>query len=150
MLADIGNPTPAELARALDVSPVSVRRWVRADQAPRPVLLALFWLTRWGQSVVACDATNQAQQLAGLLRCLREQLDQAHAEVAELHRTSIDAAGAANGPRWSTVAAITAGVMPLQPGERERGQQRRGGAHEHLAREGLCVHSPGSFSTAWR
>ena len=53
MLDDIGNPTAHALARALDVTPTTVKRWRRAGTAPRPVLLAIFWLTRWGRSRTA-------------------------------------------------------------------------------------------------
>ena len=52
MLDDIGSPTAAELGRALGVTPRAVERWRDAGTAPRPVLLAIFWLTRWGMNAV--------------------------------------------------------------------------------------------------
>jgi len=61
ILDDIGNPTPPMLARALGVSPAAVRRWIQHDQAPRPVMLALFWVTRWGLSLADAEAINLAR-----------------------------------------------------------------------------------------
>lgn len=43
LLTDLGNPTNEAIAKALGVSVVSVRRWKRT-QAPRPAMLALWWL----------------------------------------------------------------------------------------------------------
>lgn len=54
MLDDIGRPSDLDLSRRLGVHPRTVRRWRRADAAPRPVLLALFWVTRWGVDAVDC------------------------------------------------------------------------------------------------
>ena len=53
VLADIGNPTAAAIAAVLDLDERTVRRWIAADKMPRPAHLALFWLTRWGRSIVA-------------------------------------------------------------------------------------------------
>lgn len=96
MLADLGNPAPAELARTLGVSLASARRWVREDQAPRVAMLALFWLTRWGRSQVDCHAVNDARMLAQLARSQADQLAAAQAEVARL--LSIGDFGSANAP----------------------------------------------------
>jgi hypothetical protein len=60
MLDDLGRPRTAALARALDVSPSTARRWIAADHAPRTVLIGLFWLTSWGRSAVDCEAHNAA------------------------------------------------------------------------------------------
>lgn len=79
MLHDIGNPKPDEVAKALRVSTRTVRRWRADGNAPRPVMLAIFWLTRWGMSLIECEAINLAQLHIGLQRCTREQLEQARA-----------------------------------------------------------------------
>ena len=58
MLADIGNPTTREVARALDVTERTVRRWLSHGTAPRPVMLALFWVTSWGLSATDCETST--------------------------------------------------------------------------------------------
>lgn len=72
MLADIGRPGADVLGRALGVSARTVRRWVADGQAPRPVMLALFWETSFGRSQLHADAHNAAMwaraQVAGLQR----------------------------------------------------------------------------------
>jgi hypothetical protein len=61
LLADLGNPTPESVAKALGVSASTVRRWKRTT-APRTALLALWWLSRWGQSAWDCEM-HQRQAL---------------------------------------------------------------------------------------
>lgn len=71
LLDDLGQPRPHALARALGVSARTVQRWIARDDAPRPALLALFWLSRWGRSVVECAAVNEAAALRGMLDALK-------------------------------------------------------------------------------
>lgn len=59
LLADL-PATPAQIARHLDVSPVTLARYVAAEQAPRAVMLSLFWESRWGRSAADCEAVNWA------------------------------------------------------------------------------------------
>jgi len=80
MLDDIGRPSAARLARALGVTARTAQRWLVAGRAPRPVLLALFFLTRWGWHLVHCEAHNaavlyamQVRTLGAELAALREQ-----------------------------------------------------------------------------
>lgn len=72
MLSDLGRPPADVVARALGVTPRTVRRWLADGDAPRPVLLALFWESRFGRSQFAADAQNAAMwaraQVAGLER----------------------------------------------------------------------------------
>ena len=96
MLEDLGNPTAQQLARALGVSTRTVQRWHAQGEAPRPVLLAIFWLTRWGRSQVHCDAVNEAATYAGLAQALQRRVDELQRQVAHLSR--IGDFGAANDP----------------------------------------------------
>lgn len=85
MLDDLGNPKPAELARALGVTPRTVFRWLaEPDQTPRPVLLSLFWLTRWGMSAIDAEAVNAARLHAAMVAGLRSELDRLRAELARV------------------------------------------------------------------
>lgn len=84
LLDDLGNPPARVIARAVGVSERTVQRWIADDSAPRSVLLALFWVTRWGQSVVHAEAHNSARMWAGFARALQDELQQIRSQLAKL------------------------------------------------------------------
>lgn len=93
---ELGSPAPAALARHLGVTVRTVQRWIAADSAPRAVLLAMFWDTRYGRSAVECRAVNDAMQQAALARCHR---DEARERLRELeHVLAVGNFGSANAP----------------------------------------------------
>lgn len=59
MLADI-PATPAQVARHLGIKESTLATYRRADSAPRAIMLALFWETRWGRSAADTEAANWA------------------------------------------------------------------------------------------
>lgn len=86
LLADL-PASPAHIARHLDLSPATLARYAASEQAPRPVMLALFWESRWGRSAADTDAHNAAaaqfQRAAALERenaALRRRLVQLELE----------------------------------------------------------------------
>ena len=80
----------------LEVSRRTVQRWSVTDCAPRSVLLAIFWETRYGRSAVECRAVNDARHQAGLARC---HLDTANARLRDLaHVLALADFGSANSP----------------------------------------------------
>lgn len=98
MLEALGRPHPRELARALGAGERTVRRWISENDAPRPVLLSLFWLTHWGAQWLDADAHNlllhhmRAAELATkeadrLRRDLA--LSTAHAAATEAHAPQV-------------------------------------------------------------
>jgi hypothetical protein len=84
MLDDIGNPKPAALAKTLGVAERTVFRWLADDDAPRAVLLALYWLTTWGRGAVDAQATNDARQYAQLADAYRSENERLRAELARV------------------------------------------------------------------
>ena len=72
IIEDLGKPTPDRIARALGIGRSTVYRWSQHGQAPRVACLALFWLTRWGHSLIHTQATNSAMLAAQLARSLDE------------------------------------------------------------------------------
>jgi hypothetical protein len=112
MLIDIGNPHPKAIAKALKVTERSVWRWKAADKAPHSVMLAIFWITRWGRSEVDAAAQNDAMRFASLARCLQDELDAIQARLARV--AQIGDFGSSNDPApgFSTNA-----VMPFQAGK---------------------------------
>lgn len=98
MLADIGNPTPRAIGRALGVTERTARRWMAAGQAPRPALLSLFWVTRWGVSCVDADAHQAAAVSAALVDALQRERQALQADLARV--LALADTGAANAPTW--------------------------------------------------
>lgn len=102
LVDDIGRPSPRQLAKSLDVTERTVRRWLKEDKAPRPVMFTLFWLTRWGQHAVHCEAHNDAILQASIARNLRDQIERLQAQLEHVGR--IADFGAANDPAESVRA----------------------------------------------
>lgn len=115
MLCDIGNPTAPQVAHALGVSERTVRRWLREDAAPRPAMLALFWITRWGLSAIDCEAFNTASMHRGLAAALKDEIGRLQTRLDRLGR--IGDFGAANDP--------APGVSLRQPTPAAAAQDRR-------------------------
>lgn len=114
MLADIGEPSVKSLAAAFGVDRKTAGRWVRQGTAPRSVLLALFYVTRWGRSQVHCQAENDARAQAALAFALRAELDKANALLAQLGH--IGDFGSANDPAQQ-VATRPPAPQALDQGE---------------------------------
>lgn len=74
----------------------TVRRWMKRDLAPHPVMLAVFWLTRWGVSSIDANAHNDAAMSAALARSAQRQVDTLERKIQRL--AQIASFGAANDP----------------------------------------------------
>lgn len=105
LLDDLGNPSAVDLARHLGVTTRTVFRWLKDDEAPRAVALALFWETKWGRSAVECRAVNDAVLQAQLARCRQDEAEKRLAQVQ--HLLAVGNFGSANVPLAdATVKAI--------------------------------------------
>lgn len=103
LLADL-PATPEKVARHLGISPRTMRSYMQAGAAPRPVMLALFWETRWGRSAADCEAANfaaihyrRAQSAERQNVALVRQIAVLECELAKSD------SGAANSPIWRVV-----------------------------------------------
>lgn len=94
VLMDDLRLTPKTMARVLNVSERSVYRWLTKDHAPRPVMLSLFFVSRWGVGLISCETENAARMWSGFARCLIEERS-ARSRVFDLTRQ------AANSGRWA-------------------------------------------------
>ena len=65
-------------------------------------MFALFWLTRWGQHAVHCEAHNDAILQASIARNLRDQIERLQSQLEHVGR--IADFGAANDPAESVRA----------------------------------------------
>lgn len=71
MLNSLGNDRT--VAKFLGVTEATVRKYRRQGQAPRAVMLALFWETPWGASAADCVAINDARQAYAKARILERE-----------------------------------------------------------------------------
>lgn len=109
-LADDVQCSRTVLACMLGVTPRTLQRWIADDEAPRVARLAVYWLTRWGQSALDADAHNSATMHAAQARALRDELIAAQRQISRLRR-ALDAlpVGTANSPIYSPGPLIEAG-----------------------------------------
>ena len=98
MLSDL-SANHDQIARHLGLSLKTLNRYIKAEQAPRAVMLAVFWETRWGRSVADTEAANYGaiyfRQAKGLERLNAKLLKQIEVLEQELTNGSY---GAANTP----------------------------------------------------
>lgn len=104
LLSDLLTSDPKAIARHLDVSPATLKRWKQADQAPRMALLALFYESRYGYSVLESTAHNGHAVERQWRQALERENAGLRVRIARLE--SIGDFGAANGP--SIVAGTAA------------------------------------------
>lgn len=83
MLDDLPHNVPM-LCKHLDISKSTLDRYIKAEGAPRTVMLSLFWETRWGVSQINCQAVNDAAMHYGYSDMLRQQNAKLHRQIAQL------------------------------------------------------------------
>jgi hypothetical protein len=110
---DLGRPHPSNIAAALGVDESTVRRWIKAGDAPRPALLALFWVTQWGASQLDAELFNRWRLSDALCVALRAEMGRivdrpAWAIAEDLQRHGLATNDKAQGlPGLVSVAALT-------------------------------------------
>jgi predicted DNA-binding transcriptional regulator AlpA len=95
MLRDL-SATPEDIATALHVNASTVYRWINQDRAPRPAMLALYWMTRWGQSEINAELWNRANVYEGLAKAMERELYNMQSSILRLGQ--IGEFGSANDP----------------------------------------------------
>ena len=84
LLEDLGRPSAKQLGKALGVSERTARSYIKREHAPKAVLLALFWVTRWGQQWVHTDAHNDAVHFYSVAMSLQRKNEQLEAVLSKL------------------------------------------------------------------
>lgn len=97
MLQDLATP-PAVLARHLGISTRTLQRYQAEEQAPRAVMLAMFWETRWGRSASDAEAANWAALHYRRAEIAERQIVALRRQVERLAQLEL---GCANGPIWA-------------------------------------------------
>lgn len=101
MLDSIGNDKA--VARHLGLSPATIKKYRRQEQAPKPVMYALFWETPWGIDLADCIATNDARRAFGEARQLERQNAELRRRIALLEKELASHQVASNAPFYSVV-----------------------------------------------
>jgi hypothetical protein len=86
VLLDALPGKPADCAKYLEVSPRTLRRWMAADYAPRPYMLALYWESNYGLAHIDADLFNLAQQHAAMAKSLEREVKRLQAVIDRLEK----------------------------------------------------------------
>ena len=92
--------THRQISRHLGLSEATVLKYLKTENAPRSVMLAMFWESRWGMSWSHADAYNFGQvhyALSQSLQATNKRLLQ-YIAMLEYELASKDTGGAANSP----------------------------------------------------
>jgi len=79
MLDDIDDVKA--LARRIGVTYPLFAKYAEKDSAPRSVLLAVFWETQWGMSILHADYENETMYLRQLVGALERNLAESRRQV---------------------------------------------------------------------
>lgn len=112
------------VSKILEVTPATIRRWMRGTTSvPRMAVLALYWETQYGRSLIESEMVNEIRLLYQRNRILQEQFTRAKDMVTGLRRLH---AGTANEPLFEEL---------IEGHETENFQTQFGapGSREHLA-----------------
>ena len=96
LLDDLLTRDRKAIAKHLGVSTSTLARWERHGRAPRAVLLALFYESQWGYSLMECTAHNRAMHAEGLHGSLQTENAALRARIGRLQRLAVY--GSANEP----------------------------------------------------
>lgn len=110
LIDDLFTRDPQKISAHLGVSLKTLARWRAADEAPRAVLLALFYETRWGYSLLYSEAFNRETLSRQLADSLRRENAALLVRIARLEATGNF--GSANSP---LLRAPLAGPAPTPP-----------------------------------
>lgn len=97
MLEDIALPL-RQVARHLGIKESTLATYKRRGQAPRSIMLALFWETKWGRSAADTEAVNWGALHYRSHMIANRELQRMAAILAKLEDELTRADRAANGP----------------------------------------------------
>lgn len=105
LLADI-PATTGQIARHLGIPFDQMAAYHAKEEAPRPVMLALFWESRWGRSAADCEAVNWAAHSHHEAQVLRRENAALRRQIEALEELlSQGATQAANTPFYAIGAS---------------------------------------------
>lgn len=96
LLSGLPSQEPADLCRHLDITPQTVRRWKQSGTAPRMAMLAMYYETPWGHSLINSTAQNGEMYARLEVQGLTKENAMLRARIDRLEKTGFF--GAANAP----------------------------------------------------
>lgn len=96
LLSGLPTQESAAVCTHLDITPQTIRRWKQAGTAPRMAMLAMFYETPWGYSLINTTAHNGHMYERQLRESLERQNAMLRARISRLE--AIGEFGAANEP----------------------------------------------------
>lgn len=102
MLDDIAKPDK-EVARWLGISVETLRRYKRNEQAPRPVMHALFFQTKWGLGQFDAEMHNSLMYANAEIAELRKKCRELERIIERLEQEAASSGCAANSPMWVAI-----------------------------------------------
>lgn len=97
MLDNIGR-NDTDLAKFLNISPRALGSYRSKGQAPRVVMLVLFWESTWGQLAANCDAVNWGRLQFQENAMLKRQIAKQQRQILELEKALAEVDKTANSP----------------------------------------------------
>lgn len=83
------------VAKFLDVSERTIGYWLAKDRPPRAAVLAMYWETQYGRSLIESDQITEIRLLYRRVHILQEQYAKAREIVTGLRRLQTDTANEA-------------------------------------------------------
>lgn len=75
---------PKQVSKMLDVNERTVRRWLAEDSVPKMAVLALYWESRYGRSLIDADHHAEMVLLRGHIQILEKQFRRATQVISGL------------------------------------------------------------------
>lgn len=88
-------------AQILGESESKIKRWIRTERVPKMAVLALYWETQYGRSLIDSDHRNELSLMSLRIRILEQQLVKAKDIITGLRRFNY---GTANEPLFDELA----------------------------------------------
>jgi hypothetical protein len=101
LLDDMFEKNPKKVAKHLGVTVATLKRWKDTDNAPRAALLALFYESRWGYSLLYTTAFNAETVAREESKSLRRTNDTLRVRIARLE--ALGNFESANEPIWKAM-----------------------------------------------
>ena len=101
LLDDMFEKNPKKVAKHLGVTVATLKRWKAADHAPKAVMLALFYESRWGYSLLYTTAYNAETMERSRANGLQRTNDALRVRIARLE--TLGNFDSANEPIWKAM-----------------------------------------------